>query len=325
MASLSSYSTLLFPNTPFATPSASTAPYYRRRQSVSTITAQQSPRPNTNAIRVVINGAASKIGKAAILAIAKARNMTLAGAVDSLNNGIDAGELAGLEDPLEIPVVNDLVMVLGSISQSSKTSGGLVMVDFTTDSAQVYENVRQATAFGLKSVVCAPNLDPEVVGGLVTFCEKASTGCIICPTLSIGRVLLQQAAIQAAFHYGSVQIIESSPSGDGGDGNNGAAPSPEAELFANNLSELGRVYNQGDKGRDSPAWGAAIGDNVRVHSLVMPGPGLSSMEVRLSAAGEGLSFRHDIGDLSALMPGLLLAIRRVVRLKSLVYGLEKIL
>lgn len=285
---------------------------------------QQSPRPNANAIKVVVNGAASSIGKAAIVAVTRARNMTLAGAVDSLHNGLDAGELAGLEDALEVPILDDLVMVLGSISQSTQSG---VMVDFSTDSTQVYENVRQATAFGFKSVVCAPDLDPEVVGVLITFCEKASTGCVICPTLSIGRVLLQQAAIQAAFHYGAVQVIESS-SGDGdgdGDDSSVAVPSPEAELFAKNLSGLGRTYNQGDEFRDSLARGATIGDNVRVHSLLMPGPGLSSMEVRLSAPGEALSLKHDIGSVSALMPGLLLAIRRVVRLKSLVYGLEKIL
>jgi chloroplast NAD(P)H dehydrogenase len=280
------------------------------------ITAQQQSPRNNNPIKVVVNGAASDLGKAAILAITRARNMALAGAVDSHQNGRDAGELAGLEEPLELPVMNDLVMVLGSLSQSTQSG---VMVDFTTNLGQVYENVRQATAFGLKSVVCSPDLDEEVVGGLITFCEKASTGCVICPTLSIGRVLLQQAAIQAAFHYGAVQIIEAS--GD----DSGPVPSSEATSFAQNLSGLGRIYNEGAQGKDAPARGAMVGDNVRVHSLLMPGPGLSSMDVRLSGPGEALSLKHEIGNVSALMPGLLLAIRRVVRLKSLVYGLEKIL
>ena len=34
-------------------------------------------------------------------------------------------------------------------------------------------------------------------------------GCLIAPTLSIGSVLLQQAAISASFHYNNVEIVES--------------------------------------------------------------------------------------------------------------------
>lgn len=36
-------------------------------------------------------------------------------------------------------------------------------------------------------------------------------GCLVAPTLSIGSVLLQQAAIQASFHYNNVEIVESRP------------------------------------------------------------------------------------------------------------------
>lgn len=36
-------------------------------------------------------------------------------------------------------------------------------------------------------------------------------GCLVAQTLSIGTVLLQQAAILASFHYNNVEIVESSP------------------------------------------------------------------------------------------------------------------
>lgn len=117
-----------------------------------------------------MNGACSPIGKAAISAITKARGMELGGAVDSSCVGMDAGEVAGLEEPLELPISKDLVMVLGSLSQG--TSPG-VMVDFSSRS-NFYENVREATAFGLRSVVAVENLDMDKVAALSTFCEKAS-------------------------------------------------------------------------------------------------------------------------------------------------------
>jgi dihydrodipicolinate reductase len=49
-----------------------------------------------------------------------------------------------------------------------------VMVDFSNP-ASVYDNVRQATAFGLRSVVGVSGVEMDVVGALSTFCDKAST------------------------------------------------------------------------------------------------------------------------------------------------------
>jgi NADPH:quinone reductase-like Zn-dependent oxidoreductase len=43
--------------------------------------------------QVVVNGAASDVGKAAIVAIHKARGMEVAGAVDTKFEGKDAGEV----------------------------------------------------------------------------------------------------------------------------------------------------------------------------------------------------------------------------------------
>lgn len=52
-----------------------------------------------------------------MIAVTRARGMELAGAVDSHFLGEDIGKLCDMEDPLEIPIINDLTMVLGSISQ----------------------------------------------------------------------------------------------------------------------------------------------------------------------------------------------------------------
>nr|CAD1835451.1 unnamed protein product [Ananas comosus var. bracteatus] len=163
--------------------------------------------PSQNNIKVVINGATKEIGRAAILAVTKARGMEVAAAVDNQLVGQDAGKISGMEEPLEIPVLNDLTMVLGSIAQSRATG---VVVDFTEPST-VYDNVKQAAAFGLSSIVYVPKIQLETVTELSLFCEKASMGCLIAPTLSIGSVLLQQAAIQASFHYNNVEIVESRP------------------------------------------------------------------------------------------------------------------
>ncbi|GKC10093.1 dihydrodipicolinate reductase-like protein CRR1, chloroplastic isoform X1, partial [Tanacetum coccineum] len=66
----------------------------------------------------VDNGAAKEIGMAVVSAITKSRGMEVTGAVDSYLVGEDIGKVCGMEEALEIPIINDLTMVLGSISQS---------------------------------------------------------------------------------------------------------------------------------------------------------------------------------------------------------------
>ncbi|KAI3817952.1 hypothetical protein L1987_11754 [Smallanthus sonchifolius] len=287
---------------------------YRHQKTYIPSIACSIQQPPQNNIKVVINGAAKEIGTAAVLAVTKARGMEVAGAVDSHLVGQDIGKVCGMEEALEIPIINDLTMVLGSISQSKATS---VVVDFTEPST-VYDNVKQATAFGMNSVVYVPRIKPETVAALSAFCEKASMGCLIAPTLSIGSILLQQAAISASFHYNNVEIVESKA-------NTGAFPSQDSVQIANNLSNLGQLYNRDDLETNVPARGQRLGeDGIRVHSLVLPGL-VSSMSVHFSGPGEVYSIKHDITSVECLMPGLILAIRQVVRLKNLVYGLEKFL
>ncbi|XP_031110348.1 dihydrodipicolinate reductase-like protein CRR1, chloroplastic [Ipomoea triloba] len=271
---------------------------------------------NNNNIKVIINGAAKVIGRAAVVAVNKARGMEVAGAVDSHLVGEDIGKVCGLEEPLEVPIINDLTMVLASISQSNATG---VVLDFT-DPSTVYENVKQAAAFGMRSVVHVPRIKEDTVMGLSAFCEKASMGCLVAPTLSIGSILVQQAAISASFHYNNVEIVESRSTAAITD-----FPSQDAVQIANNISNLGQMYNREDISAETPARGQIVGeDGVRVHSLVLPGLP-SSTTVYFSRPGEVYTLKHDITDVQCLMPGLLLAIRKVVRLKNLVYGLEKFL
>ncbi|PKI35789.1 hypothetical protein CRG98_043824 [Punica granatum] len=239
--------------------------------------------------------------------------MEVAGAVDSHLVGEDVGKVADME-PLEVPIINDLTMVLGSISQSKEAG---VVVDFT-DPSTVYDNVKQATAFGMRSVVYVPRIKLDTVTALSAFCEKASMGCLVAPTLSIGSILLQQAAISASFHYNNVEIVESRA-------NSRDLPSADAVQIANNLSNLGQLYNREDLSTDVKARGQVLGeDGVRVHSLVLPGLP-SSTAVHFSGPGEIYTIKHDITDVQCLMPGLILAIRKVIRLKNLIYGLEKFL
>lgn len=271
----------------------------------------------TRQIPVIVNGAAGKMGREVIKAVAQAEDMVLFGAIDRnpAIQGQDIGEVCGLE-ALEIPVLGDLEAVLASASQEV----GCVMVDFTHPKS-VYENVRAAIAYGVRPVVGTTGLSVEQLNALRIFADKASTGCLVIPNFSIGMVLLQQAAIQASQHFDHVEIIELHHN------QKADAPSGTAIQTAQMLSELGKTFNPAvveEKEHLPGARGSLAEEGIRIHSIRLPGL-IAHQEVMFGAAGQVYTLRHDTSDRVCYMPGVLLSIRKVLSLQTLIYGLEKIL
>lgn len=271
-----------------------------------------------NLIPVVVNGAGGKMGKEVIKAVSKAEDMLLVGAVDSNPNilGQDVGEIAGC-GALEVPILNDLQSILVLATQE-KTQG--VMVDFTHPDS-VYENIRSAIAYGVRPVVGTTGLSPQQINDLAEFADKSSTGVLIIPNFSIGVVLMQQAAIQASKYFDNVEIIELHHN------QKADAPSGTAIKTAEMLSDLGKTYNSPlvkEKENLAGARGCMAGDNINIHSVRLPGL-IAHQEVIFGANGQIYTLRHDASDRSCYMQGVLLAIRKITELKSLVYGLEKII
>ena len=274
---------------------------------------------NQTPIPVVINGAAGKMGREVVKAVAQAEDMTLVGAIDRSpeHQGKDAGELAGLGEPLEVPITDQLEPMLAFASQERQPA---VMVDFTHPST-VYENIRSAIAYGIRPVVGTTGLSPTQIYDLTEFADKASTGCLLIPNFSIGMVLLQQAAIQASQYFEYVEIIELHHN------QKADAPSGTAIQTAQMLAEAGKTYNSAIVEETEKLPGARGGlaeDGIRIHSIRLPGL-IAHQEVIFGAVGQVYTLRHDTSDRACYMPGVLLAIRKVLQLKSLVYGLEKIL
>ncbi|MFB2819401.1 4-hydroxy-tetrahydrodipicolinate reductase [Umezakia ovalisporum] len=276
---------------------------------------------NQAPIPVIVNGAAGKMGREVIKAVAQAQDFKLVGAVDISPEyqDKDAGELAGLSAPLEVPITNQLESLLGYVAGDRQSPPG-VIVDFTHPDA-VYENIRSAIAYGIRPVVGTTGLSPEQINELADFAEKASTGCLIIPNFSIGMVLLQQAAVTASQYFDYVEIIELHHN------QKADAPSGTAIQTAQLLGELGKTFNPllvKETEKIPGARGSLAQEGIRIHSVRLPGL-IAHQEVIFGAAGQIYTLRHDTSDRSCYMPGVLLAIRKVLQLKSLVYGLEKIL
>ena len=276
---------------------------------------------NQAPIPVIINGAAGKMGREVIKAVAQAPDLKLVAAIDTSpeHQDQDAGELVGLSEPLEVPITNQLESMLGYVAGDRQSPPG-VMVDFTHPDA-VYDNIRSAIAYGIRPVVGTTGLSPEQINDLADFAEKASTGCLIIPNFSIGVVLLQQAALTASQYFDHVEIIELHHN------QKADAPSGTAIQTAQLLGEIGKPFNAAivEETEKLPgARGSLAAEGIRIHSVRLPGL-IAHQEVIFGAPGQIYTLRHDTSDRSCYMPGVLLAIRKISQLKSLVYGLEKIL
>ncbi|NEO85598.1 MAG: 4-hydroxy-tetrahydrodipicolinate reductase [Spirulina sp. SIO3F2] len=273
---------------------------------------------NAELIPVVVNGAGGKMGREVIKAVSQAEDLFLIGAVDSNPDllGQDVGVIAGCGE-LEVPIVNDLQSILVLATQE-KIQG--VMVDFTHPDG-VYENVRSAIAYGVRPVVGTTGLTPEQIEELREFAEKASTGALVIPNFAIGVILMQQAALQAAKYFDHVEIIELHHN------QKADAPSGTAVKTAEMLAELGKSFNpQQVKETEAIAGarGAMAAENIRIHSVRLPGY-IAHQEMIFGSPGQIYTLRHDTSDRACFMPGVLLSIRKVTELKTLIYGLEKIL
>ncbi|GAB4214313.1 MAG: 4-hydroxy-tetrahydrodipicolinate reductase [Synechococcales cyanobacterium] len=267
-------------------------------------------------IPVVVNGALGKMGREIIKVVAQASDMELVGAVSRSGTHEDIGERVGL-GPIGIPITQNLQETLFQASQSKQPA---VMVDVTHPSC-VYENIRAAMAYGIRPVVGTTGLSPEQVEQLRAFADKSSLGCLIIPNFSIGVVLMQQLAYQAAQYFDHVEIIELHHN------HKADAPSGTALQTATLLARTGKTFNPPqvpEKEGIPGARGGQAESQIRIHSVRLPGL-VAHQEVIFGGLGQTLTIRHDALDRIAYMPGVLLSIRKVVELKTLIHGLEHIL
>jgi 4-hydroxy-tetrahydrodipicolinate reductase len=132
----------------------------------------------TGSIRVVVSGAAGRMGEAACAAVEGAEDM----------------ELAGRADP-----------VLGT-SVSDSLPGADVMVDFTTPDAAP-ANVLDAVEAGVHAVVGSTGFDLDELRSKVEG-AKSDANCFVAPNFAIGAVLMMEAAKLIAPHMGESEIVE---------------------------------------------------------------------------------------------------------------------
>ena len=194
-----------------------------------------------------------------------------------------------------------------------------VVVEFTRPDAAA-ANLRTILAAGAHAVSGTTGLADEQLEDLGRQAAGAGVGLVHAANFALGAVLLQRFARQCAAWLDDVEIIELHHDAKLD------APSGTALETARQIGRAaGRDLNADrPRARELPGARGAPVAGVPIHSVRLPGL-LAHQEVLFGAVGQTLTLRHDTFDRSAFMPGVLLAVRRVVRCTGLVRSLDSFL
>lgn len=242
-------------------------------------------------LRVAVIGAEGRMGRTVCDAVEKADDLEL---VARLDVGDDIGDLAGAAD---------------------------VGVDFTVpDAAEA--NVHALLDAGMHAVVGTTGWHDDALQRVRDRLADTPLGVVVAPNFALSAVLAMRFAAQAARWFDSVEVVElhhpdkvDAPSGT-------AIHTARAIAAARREADVPPGPDATTSGLDG-ARGASV-DGVPVHAVRLRGL-VAHEEILLGNPGELLTIRTDSFDRSSFMPGVLLAVRRVVHRRGLTLGLDALL
>lgn len=252
------------------------------------------------------------MGREMMKTIRRTEDMELAGAFDIRGEGQDVGELI---ESAETGIIlhRDLERMLTAARPE-------VVVDFTTPAA-AGDNIKAILHHGVRPVVGTTGIDAGTLEEVRALAGQLKTGCVIAPNFALGAVLMMRFAAEADRYFHHVEIIElhhdqkvDAPSG---------TAVKTAELIAQSRGEF-HPDRPAEIEKIPGARGGCFDGDIHLHSVRLPGL-VAHQEVIFGGLGQTLTIRHDSISRESFMPGVLIAIRKVMHLEGVVYGLEHLL
>ena len=258
-------------------------------------------------IRVGVLGACGKMGRFVCRAVDAEPDLELVAAVNPSFEGRPLGPIVGFETDLRVAGSIDVLL----------DAEVEVAVDFTQPHL-VMDHIRYMVEHDVNGVVGTTGIGPDELDEIRGWMEgrQGDAGVIVAPNFSIGSVVAQRLAEEAARFFPAAEVIELHHD------EKKDAPSGTAATTARRIGEA-RKETWTAPGGDEAFRGGDI-DGIRVHSVRLPGL-VAHQEVIFGAQGQTLTIRHDAPDRSSYMPGVLLAIRRIAAMPGLTVGLEPLL
>ena len=260
-------------------------------------------------LKIVVHGALGKMGQEVLRAICQEQGLEALAGVDIKAKST---ELPLPDGSRWIPLSTDLESTLGNYHAD-------VFVEFTVAKATMTA-VRTAVAHYVRPVIGTTGLADTDLDEIKSLCHKQGIGAVVAPNFSVAAVVMMHLSKMAAGFFDHAEIIEMHHE------QKADAPSGTALTTAREM-----IKSRGKAFLHAPATSEAIPhsrggelEGIALHSVRLPGM-LAHQEVILGAPGQTLKIRLDQINREAFMPGVILAIKKVVELKEAVFGLDKLL
>ncbi len=260
-------------------------------------------------IRVVVHGASGKVGQEVVKALCREPEIQVVGAVE---REVSDEFCLPLPDGGEaIPFSSNLEYILTSCQPD-------VLVDFTIAQATM-PAVRIATKQGVNLVIGTTGLTADDLSEIDRLSKAHRVGAVVAPNFALGAVLMMHLAKIAAKYLDYAEIIELHHH------LKADAPSGTALSTARAMADArGKPFPRPPEGSKTSSSRGEPVEGITIHSVRLPGL-LAHQEVILGGPGQTLSIRHDTISRECFMPGVILAVKEVVKRQGLVYGLDTLL
>jgi 4-hydroxy-tetrahydrodipicolinate reductase len=257
-------------------------------------------------IKVLVHGAVGRVGQEVVKAVCQEPEMKLVGAVDIKA----AGEALALPNGATVPFAKVLADIIASCEPD-------VMVDFTIAKASM-PAVRIAAKHNVNMVIGTTGFTTAELDEMKKLAEANEIGIAAAPNFALGAVLMMHLAKIAGKFMDHAEIVELHHD------RKLDAPSGTSLSTAKAMAEVrGKAFLPPAAGEPTASRGEVL-EGINIHSVRLPGL-MAHQEVIFGAAGQTLSIRHDTINRECYMPGVIVAIKAVVKQKGFIYGLDKLL
>lgn len=262
--------------------------------------------------KIIIVGAAGRMGRRLINCVNNAEDMKLVGATEYSESpylGKDAGLVAGLS-PEGVAISKDLAPLLEDAD---------AIIDFST--GDVVNNAKLATEAGVMSVIGTTALTDEDKAELANFAENGGK-IVFAPNMSVGVNLLFHLTEEVARILGDdydIEIVEMHHN------QKKDAPSGTAERLGE-CAAAGRELNYADKavhGREGIV-GERTGSEIGMHA-VRGGDVVGDHTVIFATGGERVELTHKASSRDTFANGALKAVRFLAEQDAGLYDMQDVL
>jgi 4-hydroxy-tetrahydrodipicolinate reductase len=259
-------------------------------------------------IKVVVQGAAGKMGQEVLKALCQEPETTLVGAT----------EIKVSQESLPLPDGSGSVPFSADLEEILTTCRPDVLADFSLAPA-VMPAVRLATQKKIHLVIGTTGLSTHDLEEIDSLSRANKVGAVVAPNFALGAIMMIHLAKIAAKYLDYVEIIELHHD------KKIDAPSGTSQNTARAMIQArGKPFlRPAESEQVQPSRGEQI-EGINIHSVRLPGL-LAHQEVILGAPGQTLRIRHDQINREAFMPGVILAVKEVINRQGLIYGLDTLL